>query len=192
MSGNVAAPVRSYTPEEKAYHLKKMQVRFSRLDVNKDGFTSREDFDLMAKKMTEFGKLSDEQSDTVQKGFMYVADAYDLKPGVKVPIDEVVQRAHEKLLYNPDEAEKAKKILGEFFNTLDTNNDGHISVEEFKVYLTILTPGVSDEDIVHTFNAIDTDNDGEIDQEEYVSAVIDFLFNTKETEISKAFLGLSA
>ena len=106
--------------------------------------------------------------------------------------DEVVQRAHEKLLYNPDEPEEVKKILAVFFNTLDTNNDGHISVEEFKVYLTILTPGVSDEDIVHTFNAIDTDNDGGIDQEEFVSAVIDFLFNTKETEISKAFLGLSA
>ena len=60
------------------------------------------------------------------------------------------------------------------------------------MYSTILTPGVSDEDIIRTFNVIDTDNDGEIDQEEYVSAVTDFLFNTKETEISKAFLGLSA
>ena len=38
---NVAAPLRSYTPEEKAYHLKKMQVRFSRLDINKDGPDSR-------------------------------------------------------------------------------------------------------------------------------------------------------
>ena len=125
---------------------------------------------------------------------MHVADTYDLKPGVKVPIDEVVQRAHEQLLYNPDELEKAKKILASFFNILDTNNDGHISVEEFKVYLTILTPGASDEDIIRTFNVIDTDhsNDGQIDQEEYMSAVIDFLFNTKETEISKAFLGLSA
>ena len=189
---NVAAPLRNYTSEEKAYHLKKMQVRFSRLDINKDGFTSREDFDLMAKKMVEFGKLSDEQSDTVRKGFMHIADAYDLKPGVKVPIDEVVQRAHKKLLYDPDEPEKAKKVLVVFFNTLDTNNDGHISVEEFKVYSTILTPGVSDEDIIRTFNVIDTDNDGQIDQEEYVSAITDFLFNTKETEISKAFLGLSA
>ena len=92
MSG---APVRSYTSEEKAYHLKKMQVRFSRLDVNKDGFTSREDFDLVAKKMTEFAKLNKEQSDAVEKGFMHVADAYGLRPGVKVPIDDVIQKAHE-------------------------------------------------------------------------------------------------
>ena len=109
MSG---APVRSYTSEEKAYHLKKMQVRFSRLDVNKDGFTSREDFDLMAKKMTEFAKLNKEQSDAVEKGFMHVADAYGLRPGVKVPIDDVIQKAHEKLLYEP---ERARKVIATFF-----------------------------------------------------------------------------
>ena len=187
----MSGQVRNYTSEEKAYHLKKMQVRFSRLDVNKDGFTSREDFDLMAKKMTEFGKLNEEQSDAVQKAFIHIADIYELRPGVKVPIDEVIQKAHEKLLYDPDEPERAKKILGVYFNILDTNNDGHISVEEFKVYLRILTPGTSDEDVVHTFNVIDTNSDGEISQEEFVSAVSDFLFNTKETEISKAFLGPS-
>ena len=187
----MSGQVRNYTSEEKAYHLKKMQVRFSRLDVNKDGFISREDFELMAKKMTEFGKLNEEQSDAVQKGFMHAADTYELRPGVKVPIDKVIQKAHEKLLYDLDEPERAKKFLGVCFNTLDTNNDGHISVEEFKVYVRILTPGTSDEDIVHTFNVIDTNSDGEISQEESVSAALDFLFNTKETEISKAFLGPS-
>ena len=141
--------------------------------------------------MTEFAKLNKEQSDAVEKGFMHVADAYDLKPGVKVPIDDVIQKAHERLLCDPDEPERAKKVISTFFDTLDTNNDGHISVEEFKVYLKIITPGVLDKDVVHTFNMIDTNNDGEISQEEFVSVVLDFLFNTKETEISKAFLGLS-
>ena len=181
----------SYTSEEKAYHLKKMKVRFSRLDVDKNGFISREDFDVMAKKMSEYGKLNKEQADAVEKGFLHIADAYELMPGVKVPIDDVIQKAHEKLLSDPDEPERAKEILIKCFNTLDTNNDGYISVEEFKVYLKILTPGVLDENVVHTFNVIDTNNDGKISLQEFVSAVLDYVFNTKETETSKAILGSS-
>ena len=45
----------------------------------------------------------------------------------------------------------------QYFSILSTlNDDGYISVEEFKVYSKILTPGILDKDVVHTFNVIDT------------------------------------
>ena len=68
----------------------------------------------MAKKMSEYGKLNKEQADAVEKGFLHIADAYELMPGVKVPIDDMIQKAHEKLLSDPDEPERAKEILIKF------------------------------------------------------------------------------
>ena len=60
------------------------------------------------------------------------------------------------------------------------------------MYLKILTPGVLDENVVPTFNVIDTNNDGKkISLQEFVSAVLDYVFNTKETGTSKAILGSS-
>ena len=75
------------------------------------------------------------------------------------------------------------------FDAIDTNKDGHISVEEFKVYLTLIAPGVEEDEIVHSFDVIDADKNGEISREEFLAAAQDFLLGVEETELSKAFLG---
>ena len=64
----------SVTEEQRAYHLKKMRTRFARLDLNKDGFISHEDYELMGKRLAEHGNLTKEQAESVHKSLMVIAD----------------------------------------------------------------------------------------------------------------------
>ena len=42
----------------------------TRMDVNKDGFLSHEDYELMAKQLAEYGRLTEKQADSTYSGFM--------------------------------------------------------------------------------------------------------------------------
>ncbi len=58
----------SQTEQQKAYHLKKMRTRVARLDVNKDGVVSRNDFEIMSEKLSSYSKLTEEQTQVVHDG----------------------------------------------------------------------------------------------------------------------------
>ena len=112
----------------------------TRLDVNKDGYISHEDYNLMGKKMAEHSGMTKEQAEKNKKEFLKVADKINLKPGVKLPLEDAVKKANESLLsMSPTER---KTLVNDnhdmLFDAIDTNKDGHISVKEFKVYLPLL------------------------------------------------------
>ena len=67
----------------------------SRLDINKDGYISREDFELMGKKLAEHSGMTEEQAQATTREFLKVADMINLKPGVKKPLEEAAKRANE-------------------------------------------------------------------------------------------------
>jgi Ca2+-binding EF-hand superfamily protein len=75
------------------------------------------------------------------------------------------------------------------FDALDLNKDGHISLEEFKVYFQIIGPDISEAEMTHSFNTIDENKNGEISREEFLAAAFDFIFGVEETEVSKAYFG---
>ena len=79
--------------------------------------------------------------------------------------------------------------FGPLFNIIDTNNDGTISLEEFKVYMKAGAPELTDEEIKHAFNTIDTNKNRKISRDEFYAAAEDFLFGVEETEVSKVFMG---
>ena len=163
-----------------------------RLDVNKDGYISREDFELMAKKLAEYSGMTGEQAEAAKKQFMKVADMANLKPGVKTPLEEAAKQAHESLLTSMTARERSALINDThelLFDVIDTNSDGHISLSEFKVYLNIIAPGMEEDKIVHSFDTIDTDKNGEISREEFLAAANDFIQGVEETEVSKVFFG---
>jgi Ca2+-binding EF-hand superfamily protein len=88
----------SFTEKQRAYHLLKMRTRFNRLDLNHDGFISREDYELMATKVQECGKLNAEDAESTRNAIMTVADAFDLKPGVKIPVEEEARKTNPRIL----------------------------------------------------------------------------------------------
>ena len=181
----------SFTEEQKAYHLHKMRTRMSRLDINKDGYISREDFELMGKKLAEHSGMTEEQAESTTRDFLKVADMINLKLGVKKPLEEAAKKANESYL-SMSPKEKISLVNGThnvLFDAIDTNKDGHISVKEFKVYLNLIAPGIAEDEIIHSFETVDKDKNGEISREEFLAAAQDFLLGVEETELSKAFFG---
>ena len=181
----------SLTDKQRAYHLQKMRTRFIRLDLNHDGFISRDDYELMATKLQEYGKLNKENAEMKRKALMNVADRFGLKPGVKFPVEEAAKRAHQELTSMAPEKKwvMLKESHDAIFDVLDLNGDGHISLDEFKVYFHIVGPDISEAEMTHAFNTIDTNKNGEISREEFIAAAFDFILGLEETEISKVFFG---
>lgn len=182
----------SFTAEERAYHLRKIRTHFTRLDINKDGYISRKDYEEIAQKIAEYGKLSQEDAASAMSAFLEIADILDLKPGVKLTIEEASQKVHKNTLSLPSDKNKdiCDRTYGMMFDAFDTNNDGHISVEEFiGIFFKILAPDIKEEDARHSFNVLDTDNDGEISREEFLAAAFDFMCGMKETKVANSLFG---
>ena len=156
--------------------------------VIKDGYISREDHELMGKKLAEHSRMTKEQVEKAKKDLLKIADKFNLKPGVKIPVEEAAKKASESLL-SMSPAER-KALVNDSHNILfDANNnimnkDGHISVKEFKVYFSVIASAISEAEVVHSFNTIDTDMSGEISREEFMAAAEDFLQGVEETESS--------
>ena len=178
----------SVTEQQRAYHLRKFRTRFHRMDQNHDGYISREDFELMAKRFVEnTSGITKEKTEQIFAEFLNTADAIDLKPGVKIPLHEAAKIASDSYLShtinNPQEVHQF------LFDCIDTNSDGHICIEEFKAYFKILCHDITEEEMKHSFDTIDSDDNGEISREEFVAASIEFYFGVEETEVSNVFYG---
>ena len=163
----------------------------SRLDINKDGYISREDYELMGRKIAEYSGMTKEQTESCYKEFTKVADALSLKPGVKTPLEKASQQASKWILSNTPERQKANLHSNHslLFDAIDTNKDGHISLKEFKVYFKVIAPATSEAEAAHSFNTIDANKSGEISREEFLAAAEDFFNGVEETELSKVFMG---
>ena len=93
----------------------------TRIDINKDGYVSLEDYVLMGKQLAEYGGLTKEEADSTDKLMKEVADALKLQPGVHMPIDEAARKASDKVLQTiPAEV---RKVYNLFFDIIDTNKD---------------------------------------------------------------------
>ena len=62
------------TDSQIAFRLRKLKTHFSRLDVDNDGFVSREDYELIAKKVIEFSNATGDKAEQCYKTYMDVAD----------------------------------------------------------------------------------------------------------------------
>lgn len=163
----------------------------SRLDATKDGNISREDYKLMSKRLAELSGMTKEQADSTCKEFMKVADAFNLKPGVKIPVNEAARQANEAVLSMPPDEHKAlvHATHGMLFDIIDTNKNGTICDKEFKVYLKVVAPDISEAEVAHSFKTIDSNKNGVISRQEFLAAAEDFLGGVEETELSKVFFG---
>ncbi len=179
------------TDSQIAFRLRKLRTHYASLDINNDGCISREDYELMAKRMNECSKATGDQAESCYKAFIHVADTLGFAPGVKISREEAVKAANEMLLTKPWEEQKVMcyNAHNHIFDAIDSNQDGHISMEEYKVYLQVIAPTLSEDDKVKSFNSIDANKDGEISRAEFLEASFEYLHGVKETELSKVFYG---
>ena len=69
----------------------------TRIDINKDGCVSLEDFVLMGKQLAEYGGLTKEEADLTDKQMKSFADALNLQPGVRIPTDEAARKLRQAI-----------------------------------------------------------------------------------------------
>ena len=176
------------TEKQKAYHLRKMRTRMQRLDVNNDGHISSEDFDLMAKRLMEFTpEITKEKSEFIFAKFSKLSDLMGLKSGVKIPLEEAAKLASDILL-SPN-GQKPSGFHDILFDCIDTNSNGVICIQEFKVYFNVISHTITDEEVKRCFDIIDSNGNGVISRDEFIAAAKDFFYGVEETEISNAFYG---
>ena len=131
----------SFTEKQKAYHLRKMKTRLLRMDMNKDGYLSREDYELMSQRLAERVGMTKERAEASFELFMKIADGLNLKPGVRIPIEDSAKQISEGLIsITPEDL----KISGYsphnmLFDNIDTNQDGYISAN-------VIAPEISEAD----------------------------------------------
>lgn len=181
----------SLTDQQKAYHLRKMRTAALRFDTDKDGNLSREDFVLMGQRLVERGNLTEEQARLGQEGFMKYADLFELKPGMKIPLDDIAHKVSDTLLDMSREERKAViyTVSEVLFDVMDLNKKGYISLDEFKVHYQILGMDIPDEDATRSFKTIDTNKDGKISREDFCVIADDFYNGVDETETSNVLYG---
>ena len=57
----------------------------TRMDVNKDGFLFREDYNLVAEQLAEYGCLTEKQADSAYSGLMEIADNLNTRQQTSTP-----------------------------------------------------------------------------------------------------------
>jgi Ca2+-binding EF-hand superfamily protein len=122
---------------------------------------------------------------------MQVADFFGYKHGEQVPWEEAAEKMNEFMLNLPLEERRVMcdKFYNSIFDAVDSNGDGHISLEEYKTYTKALAPELSDEYKVKSFNLIDADHNSEISRKEFLDAAYDFYYTNEENEMAHVFYG---
>ena len=75
-----------------------MRTHIARIDINKVGYISHEDYELMNSRLVEYSAITKEQAESTYKKFMKIADAFKFKCGVKIPLEEAAQQASKAAL----------------------------------------------------------------------------------------------
>ncbi|KAF2368692.1 EF-hand domain [Trinorchestia longiramus] len=171
------------------FWLRKMRTHHVAMDVNRDGFVSWDDFEQIIKRFTETGLLTGDQRHSFEEAVKHVWEEEWGAAG-----DPYAFIGQEQFITNMEHVinteELRKKIarpLPYFFQAVDTDGSGEISIEEFKVYFQCL--GLSPEVAVAAFQAIDINSDGKLSLKEFVKLGREFFLSEDETRPSKLFWG---
>jgi Ca2+-binding EF-hand superfamily protein len=149
----------------------RMEMIFPSMDRNKSGYLEREDWELWINNLEKASTNPDPAlMDNLRKALYEYCDGLGLKKGTKLLKDEFIRNAASFIA-----SERAKKKRGEeeplifklnnaLFDMVDTNHDGTISLDEFRVIMTACNqdPGTAEA----TFRIMDTNKNNRIERQE--------------------------
>ncbi|KAI0209462.1 Sarcoplasmic calcium-binding protein [Lamellibrachia satsuma] len=167
---------------------RKMKTYFNRIDFDKDGAITRADFEGMANRFNETGKLtSDRQADMMTT----LTDVWDkylsvLGGGTAIHQSQFVELM-EKLINDPTMKDVVKGPLPLFFHCVDSNDDHLIDEAEYKKFFEIL--GLDTSLATAAFQAIDTNKDGNISLDEFTDAGSLFFITQEDNCPNSLFWG---
>ena len=142
--------------------ISKMERRFDGLDLNKNGYLEKKDFEIYAKNLAKIHKVGSEKEEYYFKRVS--ALFYNDDDGKSVSKKEFVEKM-KKLVSRKDAKDVIREYCEGLCEILDVNNDKRISLPELKA---LLEAANLDKKIANKIFAVaDTDRDGYLSFEEY-------------------------
>ena len=157
--------------------------RFVRVqDVDNSGDISRADFDLITKRYKQMCISYPEKAERYSKHKSDYMDRLHLTDeSAKLSYAEFKESIVEDLA----KGGKPELFLQVVFSTLDLNDDGVISFEEWKTYYYCM--GIDQAHAQASFDAMDANSDGEVSKDEFVNFLYEYFFTT-ENKLGSAIL----
>ena len=156
-------------------------------DTSKSGYISPSDFDVISARYSQLSTSTPEQIERVKKAFASYWEGFDVKDETtKLTYDEFKEKSAGYLLSLPTD-DLPRKIWLELFDTLDVNEDGVVSYQEWCSHYKGL--GI---DVVHaraSFDAMDTNKDGKISKDEFVAYHVEFYLTAEDKLHSSILFG---
>ena len=162
---------------------KKLRHAFNKRDVNKDGFISRADFDLVVSHYQDMGS-SNEHTKKLKDTFNKCCNEWGLTDSTKqFTIDQILE-IHGKHL---GEMKKLDSMYSEMFDSVDMNGNGLISFEEWENHYKSL--GIDVKYARAFFEAMDFNKDNQVSRNEFIEYHKEFFFSTEDKLHSSLLYG---
>lgn len=163
---------------------KKFHLAVKALDVNKDDHISRDDFDLIVQRYKDAG-ATPEHVKKHQDSFEKLYSIWGMTDkNIKLTIEEFEEMFRQNLEKSFGHADE---LYSEWFYQVDINEDGVISLNEWKIHSTAL--GISEENAEKSYQAMDTNKDGVISLEEFIEYHKEFFFSAEDKLHSSILYG---
>lgn len=171
----MALTVEDYLKNEK--FVKRMSESFSQLDRNKNGYVSRDDYQLGIDKLSKLAPGRPEEVAKARKVTAEFCDAFGLTEGVRADKEKLVQLAAamgvaELGRIKRGEETFTSKVHNAIFDIVDQNHDGHVTLEEYKLFMEASDhkPDVAEA----TFKVLDKNKNGKIERKELINGAVKF------------------
>lgn len=170
------------------FWLRKMRTVHHRLDVDKDGLISYNDFLLFSERFKSLGHLDEGHAKEFTSIIKLTWEEQwgEIDPYNFVTVEQYLEDMNH-VLNDKSLKKKAHRWLPYLFKAVDKDQSGFISVNEFKLYFQCL--GLDNEAAAVAFAVIDTNGDGKLSLKEFVKLGKEFFFTEDEKKVSKMFWG---
>ena len=171
--------------------VKRIDATFSTLDLDKSGYLSAEDWMSL---VDNLGKIVSDRPNAIAKLRNHMSEfliALGLTKGIKVD-----KKKFRELVAAFDLAETEKMKRGEMtwlekynnamFDVVDTNRDGFVTFEEYKLILGTAS-NAGEEEAKATFNLLDKNKNGKIERKEFISSNLKFWYTLDDSDTKGMF-----
>ncbi|XP_013386661.1 sarcoplasmic calcium-binding protein-like [Lingula anatina] len=171
------------------YWRRKIRTIFKGMDATRDGYLTKEDYELSGHRLASYMNLDENKAKEVLK---LRVDGWEAI--IKDPKNSEVYRMSEDgyisdllAVINTSFRDALVSLASREFDFYDLDGNGFISSKEHKALFYSL--GIPTDYSADAFKALDTDGDGFISREEYIQGVADFVFSEDENSPYTHFFG---
>ena len=152
-------------------------------DVDKDGFITHSDFQMIVDRYKEMG-TSEKHLKKLSDTLMKICDAWGLTEQKKLTYDEYIKHWIASL---DTIGEFSIRRFTDMFEIIDEDGDGVISRQEWSKYSEAI--GVAPAHAAKSFHAMDIDGDKKVSRDEFVAYNQEFFYSTEDKLKSSILFG---